>query len=251
MKSHRINLRSFIALSLILVSVIVPRAQTVSPSQQVAALTQEFLKAQAEFSKLYTAAKDDAEREKLRSEKMPDAKKFAPRFWAIAERNPKDPAAVDALVWLTTTGYQSKEAGNALAILARDHAASDKVETVCTFAPYISSSASGEFLRMVIEKNSKREVQAQACRSLYSYNLSADPAQAGKYLDLLAEKYGEIKDRGPAAFSDFVKTERELNKIFGIGQVAPEIEGEDIDGTKFKLSDYRGKVVVIDFWGDW
>jgi peroxiredoxin len=33
--------------------------------------------------------------------------------------------------------------------------------------------------------------------------------------------------------------------------VAPDIESEDLDGVKFKLSDYRGKVVVLDFWGDW
>ena len=38
---------------------------------------------------------------------------------------------------------------------------------------------------------------------------------------------------------------------FEIGNRAPEIAGEDIDGVKFKLSDYRGKVVVLDFWGDW
>ena len=36
-----------------------------------------------------------------------------------------------------------------------------------------------------------------------------------------------------------------------IGQVAPEITGVDVDGKKFQLSDYRGKVVVLDFWGDW
>jgi len=36
-----------------------------------------------------------------------------------------------------------------------------------------------------------------------------------------------------------------------VGKLAPEIEGEDIDGTQFKLSDYRGKVVVLDFWGNW
>ena len=36
-----------------------------------------------------------------------------------------------------------------------------------------------------------------------------------------------------------------------IGKLAPDIEGEDIDGVPFKLSDYRGKVVVLDFWGDW
>ena len=35
------------------------------------------------------------------------------------------------------------------------------------------------------------------------------------------------------------------------GKVAPDIEGEDIDGKRFKLSDYRGKVVLLDFWGDW
>ena len=30
-----------------------------------------------------------------------------------------------------------------------------------------------------------------------------------------------------------------------------EVEARNLDGVDFKLSDYRGKVVVIDFWGDW
>jgi hypothetical protein len=41
-----------------------------------------------------------------------------------------------------------------------------------------------------------------------------------------------------------------LEKL-SIGKVAPEIEGEDLDKKAFKLSDYRGKVVVLDFWGNW
>jgi hypothetical protein len=36
-----------------------------------------------------------------------------------------------------------------------------------------------------------------------------------------------------------------------IGQVAPDISGVDIQGLPLKLSDYRGKVVVLDFWGNW
>jgi hypothetical protein len=36
-----------------------------------------------------------------------------------------------------------------------------------------------------------------------------------------------------------------------VGQTAPEITGEDLDGVSFQLSDYRGKVVLLDFWGDW
>lgn len=36
-----------------------------------------------------------------------------------------------------------------------------------------------------------------------------------------------------------------------VGQPAPEIQGEDLDGHKFSLSDYRGKVVIISFWASW
>ena len=33
--------------------------------------------------------------------------------------------------------------------------------------------------------------------------------------------------------------------------LVPDFEAVDETGAKFKLSDYRGKVVVIDFWGMW
>ena len=36
-----------------------------------------------------------------------------------------------------------------------------------------------------------------------------------------------------------------------VGKVAPEITGEDLDGKPLKLSDHRGKVVVVCFWATW
>jgi hypothetical protein len=36
-----------------------------------------------------------------------------------------------------------------------------------------------------------------------------------------------------------------------IGMVAPEIEGVNTRGQPMRLSDFRGKVVVLDFWGHW
>ena len=36
-----------------------------------------------------------------------------------------------------------------------------------------------------------------------------------------------------------------------VGRIAPEIDGKDVDGVSFKLSDYRGKVVVLTFCGNW
>ena len=36
-----------------------------------------------------------------------------------------------------------------------------------------------------------------------------------------------------------------------IGKTAPDFEATDENGKAFTLSDYRGKVVVLDFWGWW
>jgi thiol-disulfide isomerase/thioredoxin len=47
--------------------------------------------------------------------------------------------------------------------------------------------------------------------------------------------------------------DRELFEVRHLqpGMPAPEIVGEDIDGKPMKLSDFRGKVVLLDFWGHW
>jgi cytochrome oxidase Cu insertion factor (SCO1/SenC/PrrC family) len=36
-----------------------------------------------------------------------------------------------------------------------------------------------------------------------------------------------------------------------IGKPAPDIVGVDADGKQFRLSEYRGKVVLLDFWASW
>jgi len=38
---------------------------------------------------------------------------------------------------------------------------------------------------------------------------------------------------------------------FVVGNLAPDIEGLDLDGKVFMLEEYRGQVVVLDFWGNW
>jgi thiol-disulfide isomerase/thioredoxin len=36
-----------------------------------------------------------------------------------------------------------------------------------------------------------------------------------------------------------------------VGYAAFEIQGKDLDGIDFKLSEFKGKVVLLDFWGMW
>ena len=54
----------------------------------------------------------------------------------------------------------------------------------------------------------------------------------------------------PAIAPLFARTLR-LLRGFTIGKVAPDIAGVDLDGTRFRLRDYRGKVVVLAFSGEW
>ncbi|MCB9831633.1 MAG: hypothetical protein H6807_04090 [Planctomycetes bacterium] len=42
-----------------------------------------------------------------------------------------------------------------------------------------------------------------------------------------------------------------LRETLAVGMPAPDIEGVDLGGKAFKLSDYRGRVILLDFWGDW
>ena len=76
---------------------------------------------------------------------------------------------------------------------------------------------------------------------------------AGKVESLLtevAENYGDVK-MGRGTLGEMAEGELFAIKHLSIGKEAPDILGEDLDGEEFKLSDYRGKVVMLDFWGDW
>jgi hypothetical protein len=81
----------------------------------------------------------------------------------------------------------------------------------------------------------------------------ADPrGEIDADLQLLIDEYGDIpmggSTYGAVAYAHLTAhSEEEL----AIGQPAPEIIGTDVDGNEMRLSQFLGKVVVLDFWGDW
>jgi len=66
-------------------------------------------------------------------------------------------------------------------------------------------------------------------------------------------QYADCPVDGPPKSTLGVKADPELYELrhLALGMVAPEIEGEDIDGKTRKLSDYRGRIVVLSFWASW
>ncbi len=68
------------------------------------------------------------------------------------------------------------------------------------------------------------------------------------YFALAAETNGTMKLGAKTTMAMAVKEDLYLLQNLAVGKLAPDIEGVGFDGTKTKLSSYRGKVVVLDFW---
>lgn len=73
---------------------------------------------------------------------------------------------------------------------------------------------------------------------------------AEQYIGLYEKIYNGLKTKyHDNQFVQYV--ESKLKTTIGPGRTAPEIEMSDPNGKTRKLSDLRGKVVLIDFWASW
>jgi len=68
-------------------------------------------------------------------------------------------------------------------------------------------------------------------------------ARLATYFDTLIEAHPDAREA--------LERERWMTANLTIGRVAPDIVGTDLDGVEFRLSDYRGKVTVLVFTGEW
>src|SRR5438477_5323674 len=89
-----------------------------APAEQVGVLIQQHKQAMTAFRKLFDAAKTEEEQGKLES-LYPDPDRYAALLLQIAEQNPKDPAAIDALLWVTRNTRPSPRQKDSLFMKAK------------------------------------------------------------------------------------------------------------------------------------
>ncbi len=113
----------------------------------------------------------------------------------------------------------------------------------------------GERLRKDWQKQRKiyaRYHSADSLEHMRKLDLAANRRRAEQLLDAVVADHSETTGRRKPP-TQVVRARAELFAIrqLAIGQPVPEIVGEDLFGKAMKLSEFRGKVVVLDFWGDW
>jgi AhpC/TSA family len=173
--------------------------------------------------------------------------------------------------------------GRAFEIIQRDHIRSDRLGPLCQRVSFGHAKEYETFLRAVLAKNPHKTVQATASLSLAHYlNNRVQRLDLCKERPDLAKEFGDlygqdflivlqrqdrelvlkevetVLEQAVAKFGDVMLPggtvgERGRAVLFeirnlSVGKTAPDIEADDQDGKRFKLSDYRGKVVLLDFW---
>jgi hypothetical protein len=73
---------------------------------------------------------------------------------------------------------------------------------------------------------------------------------ADKYLTVALRQYSELNYLTHTIGKQAVAELYELHQL-RIGKSVPQIAGHDIEGKHFSLSEVKGQVVLLDFWGHW
>lgn len=251
-------------------------------------MAQEYQASWTEFLQRYGAAASEAQRAEI-AEQAPSPRPIAERMLKLAEENPEHAAAVDALVWIMQAEERSVQdlQQTARSRLVEDYVDHPRLGEACLQLSTSTSPPVQELLGLIKEKSSVKETQGRATLALAeslsglaekarqvqamdeaSRNrtihlegllvvgqlLDAEPAELSREAEQLFEEVS--RDFGQVAGLNGTLGERAESRLFelkqlSVGNEAPEIEGQDVAGEPLKLSDYRGQVVVLTFWGHW
>jgi hypothetical protein len=228
-----------------------------TPAAQLQEMKAEFQKSLQDAQKAYQEASDDKEREKIKDKFQKRVPEFAGKLLEFAEKNAEDTAAVDALTVVLQLPQDDKKRGDkAVDLLLKHHVDNEKVGPICEMLASNNSPVAEKLCKGLIEKSMNKKVQAYAYYGQARILQNQAKEQKGAEADKLAKEAEELLDKvatNKEAGDLAKKAEGDLFVLrhLQIGKEVPDISGEDSDGKKFKLSDYRGKVVVLDFWANW
>lgn len=186
---------------------------------------------------------------------------FLPEYAALAKRYPGTEQALTAeLRVLKFTGRfqkdKAKMQAEAAVIVDRilaEHPTSPQLVALTDLMYLFGEEKRGEIWNLLRKPDQPPEVKAAILlRDLRARVGGKQPDEAKRILEEILAKYKDLPKGWSTCgeIADAVANPHDPANLV-VGADAPDIVGKDIDGKPMRLSDYKGKVVVIDFFGDW
>ena len=182
---------------------------------------------------------------------------FKPRFEEFCREHPGTPDELRARIWLLRNTWWQRADGTMHASateIAKDilkrHAESPLLNSMVD-ADFVYDDETRAMVYAALMKSPHRHVKAAGHLGLAGRR--AETEEQREHLVILLDSFADVPYRGGATYGAIA--DARLNphpaSALAVGQPAPEIEGLDEKERAMKLSDYKGKVVLLDFWGDW
>lgn len=259
MKLLRAGMR---AAQLVLLSGLVPAwasAQAQAPAQKLKEIEQRLEQEQQDWYDVYKAAKTEEEREALAKEYP--GPEFIAEFKTLAQEAKGTDVAAAAWLRIHALAGRAHDAATvqeALERLLSDHLQSLELVELCSTLGWAEpdDTAAVQALRKIMAGSPHRLVQAGATNGL-AMLLAKDETPNSKKREEARVLFGKLRDSyGDLPARDGTYKEAAEASLFEldhlqVGMTAPDFEAVDQDGEGFRLADYRGKVVLVDFWGFW
>jgi hypothetical protein len=230
-------------------------------------------------------AKDNKKLNELRNAiTRPDAKAFGTRAIELADQYKGD-ASIRVLAYAAANFAGNKDTAKAIAErVEKDHLKSaklgDLLENAMGLHRGLGDEDGNKLLEAVIAESPHALPKAWAKywqAKILTNQASAALRQAQPKRDATDEEKEKAKEDVAKAKENVAKAAEKADALYAeaaklaegtehaarigapifekqrlqVGMEVPDIVAEDVDGVAFKLSDYRGKVVLIDYWGFW
>lgn len=206
------------------------------------------------------AARDNAKLNELRSA-VPavSADSYLARCKKLEASARGTAAGGKALAWIVAHDRSGAPARNAIDVLVAHYVESEHIlpfaESMDRASRTIGRNEYRDLVSKLIGKNPDKMVRAYA--HYHRSNLNR-PRKGGGFGGSTGNKTQHEADLAKCvelaegtSLADRANAPAFARDHLQIGMQVPDIEGKDLDGVGFKLSDYKGKVVMLDFWGDW
>ena len=186
---------------------------------------------------------------------VPPTAPFVKRAEELAKAFAGKDDAVRFLAFVCQNASQERDAVlRAVRTLRTDHAKSAAIDGALDHlrsAFWLGARADAmALLDSVIDGNPAADVKAHALLVRGNFRLQAAQT-AGQREAAEQDLRAAASTTDNAALQKRAKDALFEIEHLQIGCTAPDIVAKDTDGAAMKLSDYRGKVILLDFWGFW
>jgi hypothetical protein len=233
-----------------------PKADTAA---EYKALKESYDKEYKAFVEPFSKLKTDEERMKFDWSKAP-AGAYLPKFLDLAKKakDTEGGRQATAQVWnlsMQTNPPDLKAARWAIDELVSVYPDAPELSRITGQLAYsypFEAEEAQSYLRKIANGPKTNATVKPGALQALAHNLLSTNADDGK-----AKLEGrQLMERVQREYAGTPHAERAKGMLFElnnlqVGQVAPDFETVDENGKTWKLSDYRGKVVVVDFWGFW